>query len=251
MQPISEEGEPLTNTSPAQSVPISWQIIHANKIRELRLGSFSADGTQNLEEQTFDFSGGLPPELGAYCQMSDDLLTCTHLPTQAQAMEDYNFYLKVIPNGNQADAPNDNPIISQAQTVSIAPASPDIVSFTHNREDAVTVPKRIVKLQKNQPPIDITLSWEVRNATIVELLPAPGPVKAQSMAYPVSPTPGTETIILRAINEMGDEVTQSVVIEKIVKEQGELPPSPRPFPPPPTLAFPPPNPKPDIPSLLK
>ncbi|MEM9004228.1 MAG: hypothetical protein AAGE59_11990 [Cyanobacteria bacterium P01_F01_bin.86] len=245
LQPLLEAGEPLADASPIQSVPISWQVIRASRIKELHLGSFSLDGNQNLEEQIFDFSSGVPPELDSYCQVNDDLLACTHLPTQAQAIESYNFYLQVIPSGNQASTANNNPIISQAQSVTISPALPAIISFTHNGEQAITVPKRIVKLQKNQQPIDVTLSWEVSNTTMVELLPAPGPVEVNSIAYPVSPTPGTEIIILRAINEIGDAVSQSIVIETMVIEREDSIPPHSPLSPPPK------NPETDTPSLLK
>lgn len=202
------------------SIPVSWQVTNTQRLKALRLGSLAADGNQNLQEQVFDFSEGLPAALEPYCQMANHSLTCVNVPTLARSQNDYNFYVQAISLDAQVQGEN---AIAQtptlAPTVTVSPPPPEIAAFTINGQSVINSPKQIIRMQPNQKPFNITLSWDVKNATQVEVLPAPGLVNVNSITYPVSPTPGSETIVLRAVNAAGEEVTTSIVIEVVVNEQ--------------------------------
>ncbi|MEL7333947.1 MAG: hypothetical protein AAFN12_16995, partial [Cyanobacteria bacterium J06560_2] len=120
-----------------------------------------------------------------------------------------------ISTDEQANSRGEETVMNAVE-VAIAPPLPEILSFTHNGASAASSPKRILQLKPNQPPVNITLSWAVNNAVQVELLPAPGVVSFNSISYPVTANAGTETVTLQAMNEAGDVVSQSIVIEKIV-----------------------------------
>lgn len=223
--PIAE-GEPTPLT-----IPISFEISNASEVQSLRLGSLAADGTQNVKEQTFDLTDNLPYLLESYCQIVNNRLRCNQLPTDANTVDYYSFYLQVIPKPSQSGlslAAKEN-IIQTAPTVAIAPFLPEIISFRHNGQDVLDEPKRIVQLEQGQAPTEVILSWDVVNADVIELLPAPGRIEVNSIAYPVTPNAGTENIVLRAINAAGEEVTRSLVIEKVVRSPMEQAvPSPEP-----------------------
>ncbi|MEL6813973.1 MAG: hypothetical protein AAFP03_04055 [Cyanobacteria bacterium J06598_3] len=225
IQSISETPPPAGTPAPL-TIPINWEISNANKIQSLRFGSLAEDGTQNVKEQTFDLSNGLPYTLGSYCQIANNRLRCDQLPTDANTVAYYNFYLQVIPKPSQTQpalAPKEN-IFQTAPTVAIAPFLPEILSFRHNGQDVLDEPKRIIQLEAGQPPTEVILSWDVVNADTVELLPAPGRINVNSIAYPVSPNAGTESVTLRAVNAAGEEVTRSLVIEKVVRSPAPPPP---------------------------
>lgn len=218
IQSISDT--PIPEGTPAPlTIPINWEISNANKIQSLRFGSLANDGTQNVKEQIFGLTDGLPYALESYCQISNNRLRCDQLPTDANTVAYYNFYLQVIPkpSSNQPSLAAKENIFQTAPTVAIAPFLPEILSFRHNGQDVLNEPKRIIELEAGQLPTEVILSWDVVNAEIVELFPAPGRIEVNSIAYPVSPNAGTESITLRAVNAAGEEVTRSLVIEKVVR----------------------------------
>ncbi|MEL6939303.1 MAG: hypothetical protein AAFO84_08940 [Cyanobacteria bacterium J06598_1] len=205
----------VASSAPVPDVPLSWTVTNAKKIKALRLGSVTNDATQNLQERTFDFSNGVPAQLDPYCRLSENVLSCAEVPTGASELGYYNFYLQTISTDEQANSRGEETVMNAVE-VAIAPPLPEILSFTHNGASAASSPKRILQLKPNQPPVNITLSWTVDNAVQVELLPAPGVVSFNSISYPVTANAGTETVTLQAMNEAGDVVSQSIVIEKIV-----------------------------------
>lgn len=219
LQPIDLNGDTSKSTKPLPSVPVSWQVTNTQKLKSLRLGSLAMDGNQNLQEQVFDFSDGLPAGLDPFCRSDNHTLTCDNVPTLARNFDYYNFYMQAV--SSDADAKGGDviaPARIQAPTISIAPPLPEIVSFNFDGQSTLNMPKQIIRMQPNQASGSIVLSWEVKNAAKVELLPSPGPVEVNQIAYPISATSGKEIITLRAVNAVGEEVTQSIVIEVVVNK---------------------------------
>ena len=90
-----------------------------------------------------------------------------------------------------------------------------IVYFQVNGDSVIDRPRHVYPLNQARGSWDVSLTWQVSDAETIELLPAPGGILNDSIIYTLSAAPGAETITLRAVNELGEEVTQSVVIEKV------------------------------------
>ena len=221
-----------------QLIPIKldWQITNPANIRELRLTSLSPDGAENTKAIIYPFLHNeenplaLPEILALeeYCSFlpanpdpGAQVLQCNNVPTQANAVGEYVFYLTVVTmDGNET-----SPILQTTPTISVKPPEPAIVDFAVNGESVDQMPRHVYVLNPARGQIDIALSWNVKYAKQVELLPAPGEVlqKVDEMTYTLSAAPGVETITLRGVNELEEEITQSVIIEKVAFERGAQP----------------------------
>ena len=213
-------------------VKLDWQISNPSDIRELRLTSLSPDGSENTEAIIYPFlhdedaPSAAPKllELEDYCsflpvEASDirvPILQCNSVPTQATEVGDYVFYLTVV----TMDGNEESPILQTTPTISVKPPAPEIVDFTVNGESVKQMPRRVYVLNPARGKIDIALSWNVKHAKQVELLPAPGNVLevVEGITYTLSAAPGAETITLRGVNDLEEEITQSVIIEKVAFE---------------------------------
>ena len=194
-------------------VRLNWTINNPSEIRAIQLLSLAPDGSANTQPVMFEFTNGeMNQELARYCTGStENQLQCENVPTQAEQVGEYTFYLRVIADRNVTP----ETIAQQAPMVAIKPLAPIINSFQVNGIDALTQPRQVFDLNPALETIEIQLSWDVENATRIELAPAPGEIQGTSINYTLSATPGVETIELRATNEAGEVVTRSIVIEKI------------------------------------
>ncbi|MEM7063508.1 MAG: hypothetical protein AAF572_10140 [Cyanobacteria bacterium P01_B01_bin.77] len=219
-----------------QLIPIKldWQISNPADIRELRLTSLSPEGAENTKAVTYPFlhdqdnPSALPNMLALedYCSVlpadsetGAQILQCNNVPTQATQVGDYVFYLTVV----TMDGNEETPILQTTPTVSIKPPAPAIVEFSVNGKSVKETPRQVYVLNPARGKIDITLNWDVQHAQEVELLPAPGKVVGNQITYTLSAAPGAETITLRGVNELEEEVTQSVIIEKVGFVSGAQP----------------------------
>ena len=138
-------------------------------------------------------------------------MICERVLTSATEVGEYVFYLTVIPKRDQGQGE----IVESTATIPIKPPLPEIVSFALNGEEGDQRPKHVFTVNPARGSLDVVLTWQVENATEVELMPAPGIIKGNSLTYSISVTPGSETVTLRAVNELDEEVTRSIVIEKV------------------------------------
>ena len=230
----SELLDPEIVATDPQVIPIklNWQITNPQDIQELRLTSLSPDGAENTKAISYsiaqihdklellalaDFCEIGPPlkdgglQTSSETAIGSDVLTCKNVPTQATEVGEYVFYLTVVTR----DGTEETPILQTTPTISVKPPAPAIVDFAVNGESVETKPRHVYVLNQARGKIDVTLSWDVKYAKEVELLPAPGKVLGNEIIYTLSAAPGAETITLRGVNELEEEVTQSVIIEKV------------------------------------
>jgi hypothetical protein len=198
-------------TRPFAPIRLNWEITNLADIAELKLFSLAPNGSENVPAETFDFRNGIPTQLQPYCQALENQLICNQVPTTATEVDEYVFYLSVTPT----DDTEAEEIIASTATIPIKPPSPKIMAFALDGEPVSERPKRVLVVNPARGSLDLQLNWEVQDATQVELLPAPGIVQGNALTYTVSAAPGSETITLRAINELEEEVTQTVVVEKV------------------------------------
>lgn len=245
---------PEKNSKIAQTsvVPIrlNWKISNASDINKLELVSISPDGVENTElitYENFQWSAltndldQIDPRLRPYCSRNNlNQLICNSVPVEITKAGKYTFRLTVTTNRD--DVIED--IIGTTSTILVKEPSPEILNFQVNGEKVLSKPKFVYPINPARVSFDIELTWAVQNAVTIELLPAPGEINldAKGLIYTISATPGSETLTLRAVNEIGEEVTRSVVIEKVEftplpvdNETNNLLPPP---PPPPTLPDP-------------
>lgn len=214
----AEVEESSTATVP---IRLNWIVSNAEDIQELRLVSLTPDGAENTMLKPFLFGpdGSPPPELVPWCTTANNQLTCKEVPTTATAVGEYVFYLTVITE----DSDPDNPIVKNTPVIAIKPPKPIIVDFQVNGESVSSRPRHVYTLNPARSSWDLALSWDIRGEETVELLPAPGVIQGDSIVYTLSASPGEETITLRAVNELDEEVVQSVVIEKVEYVPGSQP----------------------------
>ncbi|NEQ32013.1 MAG: hypothetical protein F6K04_13585 [Leptolyngbya sp. SIO4C5] len=217
-QAIAPISEP--DVTPTVPIRLSWTITNLKDIEALKLVSLAPDGSENMRPITFDgfdLSAAvddfnrLDPRLRPYCLSRDNQLVCEAVPTPVTQVGEYTFYLTVMPKRDDVT----EAITSSTPTIPIKPPKPDIVEFQVNGESVAQKPKFVYAVNPARESFDIRLSWQVEHATQVELLPAPGEIDRQDTLYTLSAAPGAEKITLRAVNELGEEVTRSVVIEKV------------------------------------
>lgn len=225
-------------------IRLNWTVTNLRDIDEIRLVSAAPDGSENTQRLIYqDFSSTsndpfiwIDPQLRPYCQPEDLQLVCESVPTTATKVGEYVFSLTVVPTRN---APEED-IIKNTSVISIKPLPPNIITFQVNGENVLAKPKFIYPVNSARVSFDIKLDWEVENADKVELMPAPGNISANSVLYSISAAPGAEVLTLKATNELGETVEQSVVIEKIEftsasGNNSDENPSPLPLPPPPSF----------------
>ncbi|NER82985.1 MAG: hypothetical protein F6K42_26200 [Leptolyngbya sp. SIO1D8] len=203
-----------SSPSPVAVAPVllNWTIDNRSEIQTIQIESLAPDGSANTQPIFFEFTNGeIDPELVRYCTSSTEVqLRCENVPTQAEQVGEYTFYLRVITDREDISAE----IAKLAPMVAIKPLAPIINSFQVNGIDVLAEPRQVLPLNPALETTPIRLSWQVENAIKIELFPAPGEVEGESINYTISATPGVETIELRATNEAGEVMTRSVVIEK-------------------------------------
>lgn len=209
---VNAEGEAIA------PILLNWTITNAKDIEEIRLVSAAPNGAENVRPKIFrefrTLSNNtllIDPQLQPYCIVNDFQLVCESFPTQAVEVGDYTFSLIVTSNRDNTE---DN-IVSKTPLIQIKPPPPEILNFQVNGEDVASKPKFVYSVNPSRVSFDLKLDWEVNNADEVELLPAPGPIAVDSVLYTISASPGSEVLTLKAINELGEEVEQSVIIEKV------------------------------------
>jgi hypothetical protein len=208
-----------TSGRPSGPIRLNWEISNHRDIQELRLVSFAPDGSENTDPITYRFSDEasdqIPPELGQFCRSENNNLICAGVPTNAEKVGEYTFQLKVISREENTEGE----ISQKTSLIPIKPQPPKIVQFLVNGQNVLQQPKQVYLINPARGAIDLVLSWQVENSVKVELLPAPGAIDVTQLNYPLSPSPGSETITLKVTNASGEEVTQSVVIEKVASAQ--------------------------------
>ena len=130
-------------------VRLSWEIRNSNQLSKL---SLLTKGPVPSAPTTYDFSRGIPDELGKgiaagqqpLCQKQEEMLTCTNVTTDARKPGKYTFELLALPRKGST-------VPSQTLEVEIAEKpAPEVVSF---------------RLDKNQYTKGdlMRLSWEIQN----------------------------------------------------------------------------------------
>ena len=214
--PATEAG---TTTAPEIApVLLNWTIANLTEIQAIQVVGFAPDGSVNAEPITFAFADGLPNELSTSCVESAVSLQCENVPTNATQVGEYIFYLRVIAERNGALEAIDD----QAPMVAVTPLAPVITSFQVDGKDTLAEPRQVMIINPALGTLELLLTWEIENAVKVELFPAPGEIEGNSIVYKLSAAPGTEKIELRATNAAGENVTRSVVVEKIEASMPEL-----------------------------
>ena len=254
----SASDAPSQDGGPLAPIRLDWEISNFEEIASLTLVSLAPDGSEHALPETFNIQSKdeapanaadirrLPPRLQPFCQIVDNTLLCRRVRVLATDVGEYVFYLTVTPRRDQGQGE----IVKSTATIPIKPPMPTIEVFALNGKDRREHPKHVFEINPARVSLDVVLSWRVENAIQVELLPAPGVmeqlmlprlIEQESLPYTLSAVAGSETITLRAINELEEEVIQSIVIEKVgfdpaqpvspaaanAEAGGVLPPPPR------------------------
>lgn len=199
---------------PIGPIRLNWDIANVKTIEdvaELKLSSLAPDGSENTEPVVFDFNAGMPAALAPYCLLQESVLSCRQVPTTATAVGDYVFHLTLTPTRQSGETPK----TLSTPTIPIKPPPPQILAFAVNGELAITKPKQVLVVNPDLGSLDIELTWAVQHGIQTEILPAPGAVQGNALTYTVSAAPGSEMITLRVINELDEETTQTVIVEKV------------------------------------
>lgn len=209
-----------TSTEPFPTPPIrlNWQISNLADIESLRLSSRTPDGSAHSEDVIYRFDQGIPEPLADYCQDDANVLVCEAVPTDATTAGDYIFSLVLSSNNPNAD----ETVVAKTPIIIIPPLvskAPIILGFWVNGQSVADRPKQVYTINPLRESLDIVLSWQVDNAIRVELLPAPGIVEGNQLVYSLSAEPGAVSITLKAVNDAQDEISQTVVIEKVLFNQ--------------------------------
>lgn len=210
---------PLT----AGLIRLNWEINSFSQIQEVRVIGLAADGSIGSPLKRYLFvDGRLPAELQPYCVQTTRLI-CQNVPTDAAKPGDYTFKLTVIPK--QASS---SEITKATEVIKIIPQtlSPSDIVFSVDGQSVDQTPKFVYEVSPNRPPIEISLSWNVKQAEglKVELLPAPGGVKLNdTLKFPLGQSSSSETLTLKVTTRSGEQLSKSVVIQTV-----ELKPVPNP-----------------------
>ena len=217
-----------SNSSPTGPIQLNWQITNASQIKELTLIGLAADGSIGSQSKRYTLTGNnLPQELSEYCTMATNL-TCRNVPTPAKTAGSYSFKLAVVPKQEPSTSIGPKEIEKSTPLIKIQPSSPKIISFQLNGQEVNLQPKTVIELNKNRPLTQAIVSWQVEKADgiKVELLPAPGIVPLQgNLHYPLSKAPNRETLTLKVTNQLGEEVTRTIVLETIEPKAATPPPA--------------------------
>jgi hypothetical protein len=196
--------------APEGIIRLNWEIANPGQVAELRLTSLATDGSAKGEVKRYAIGDRLPPELAKFCQLGPRL-TCRNLPTAAQQPGNYVFRLSVIP---KAEPPTPD-LTRDTAPIAIKPKALKIVSFRVEGQEVQQKPKQVYSVSPGRDAIEVVLSWQVEGGAgmVVEMLPAPGTVPPQhAMTYAIGAS-SSETITLKVSNKLGEQQTQSVVIQ--------------------------------------
>ena len=119
-----EAAETNLAVSNGDVVSLDWEIERAHRIASLEVIGRSPDGNITSDAVTYDFRGGLPPELEPFCLQDRNLLSCTGVRTDARRAGDYIFDLTVTPRRTRRSRPSSE----QSELILLAPP-PRIADF--------------------------------------------------------------------------------------------------------------------------
>ena len=196
---------------------LGWTISHPGQLQTVRIIGRSTDGRVSVPPFQFTFSGGMPPALANFCQLSATQLTCSGVPIEFDQPGQYQFELEAVAigTGGQAATKLKSEQIDIEGSTANSPG-PRVQFFRIDGQNAP--PKYTVALDPNAPARDIRLAWKVTGTDLqVELLPSPGTVPADAfLTYELGPGEKTETLTLRVTDGEGRQVQRSVVIATTV-----------------------------------
>ena len=215
--------QPIYQERANNPILLNWDIINLEELAAIKLVGRSPEGIVNIPVVTYNFHQGIPSQLQDYCQIINGL-RCRNFPTSARQAGDYIFELMVITKQNPQ-------LVSSAiksdririESIPLPPPPPvplEILSFQIDGVDAP--PKYIARINPQESPRNLTISWSVLSASgaTIELLPVPGKVQPSGkLSYPLSNRSQTETLTLRVTDPSGKQVERSLIIETVVIEK--------------------------------
>ena len=200
-----------------EPIRLQWTIAHPEQLQAVEIVGRSPTDQVSVPPLKYTFSGGIPPILEDYCQITPEELTCSDVPLEFQEPGQHQFELTLIPKGTIARSlePVQSELIDIDAPTTESP-EPEVVFFHINGENAP--PKYTVELAPDTPTQSIRLSWKATGTDVqVELLPTPGTVPSDAfLTYSLGPGEKTETLTLRVTDSEGQQVQRSVVIATTV-----------------------------------
>jgi len=216
-------GQTTYSEDQGEEILLSWEIENADQLQEVQIVGRDTNGIARVPARRYRFDSGIPNALQPYCVLAGRLV-CQNVPTSARQGGEYIFEISTISEQNPSEVSDRQ----QTEVIQILPRTYPlaITGFTVNGE---TAPLRVVvTLQPEERPDPLNLSWNVIGGpnTRVELLPSPGTVPLTgTLAYPISPQPGQETLTLTVTGETGQQLQRTLVIETVLPPPSETPPS--------------------------
>ncbi|MBV6622408.1 MAG: hypothetical protein KI793_05540 [Rivularia sp. (in: Bacteria)] len=225
----TQDSKTQSKSSSKKTVPppirLNWNIANHQKIKQIKIVALDSQGSLYWQKP---YSVEDLKKLASCDVEANKNISCTGVPTDINKAGSYKFDLVVTYKDKETyseiikSTPNIKiqPPPKKTPKPSVPPTPVKIAYFKVNGEDASQNPKRIIEVHKEIQPPDIILSWKVEEGEDieVELLPSPGlvPTKQNSLSIPISQSPGSETITLKAKNKQtGEEKIQSVVIQTV------------------------------------
>ncbi len=244
----------LSQQLPKSPVKVNWVIANPKNIShlEMNIAFVGLDGkTQSTPTITYSFllpnkstktseifTWQIPPKLPCRLIDTDRLLVCQNLPVpiNTNLAGQYKLTLTAFPIPGKR-AKDLKSVIKTIEAITIKPSLPQIQSFKVNGLDVLTNPNQIFTFEQGKNPPDVDISWQVKNPQQmnVELLPAPGllPLSTHEMKYKLSPNPGSTPITLKVTNQVGESITQTVMLQTVANVQPQIKPGTVPLLPPP------------------
>ncbi|MBP0029716.1 hypothetical protein [Roseofilum sp. Guam] len=219
-----QPGQPTYSEEQGEEILLSWEIENAEQLQEVQIIGRDTSGIARVPARRYRFDSGIPDVLQPYCILAGRLV-CQNVPTSARQGGEYIFEVSIFNKQNPSEV-NDR---QQTEVIQILPRTYPlaITDFTVNGE---TAPLRVVvTLQPETRPDPLNLTWTVIGGpdTRVELLPSPGTVALSgTLAYPISPQPGQETLTLTVTGGTGKQLQRTLVIETVLLPPSETSPSP-------------------------
>lgn len=234
--------KPETKPTPIP-IELNWVIANPKNIEKLELkatylGSDNRIYSKNNFSHTFlkfskrlnDFIWVLPKDLKSCTFLNKSLdspLACKYTITNITEPRQYKFTLTATPIKGEKTK-HLLPVSKTIETVQIRPILPLIEIFKVNDQDVIKNPNQVLTLEPGESVIDVALSWQIKNRQqmTVELLPAPGvlPHTANEIQYKLSPNPGKTPITLKVTNQIGESVTQTVILETVLNMEPQIKP---------------------------
>ncbi len=212
------QGSNQADTYPATPIQLNWTIQNPQASTLLELSYTQVDLNGDVAERKVSYSirDGRLEGLSDLCSLQADQLVCNAVPVSVNTPGQYTFTLTLITNnfGEQQR------ITQTLEPIEVRPPLPQILSFTVDGQDVQSAPQQIYQIDPTQEPTEITVAWSVANPEWmqVELLPNPGqlPANYQDFTHVLTPNPGTVGFTLQVTNAVGEQISRSVLIEKIV-----------------------------------